>query len=249
MRKRILNQPIDIINLNAAAYLAKMALIHPKQLKIITLNPEMVVNAVKNPEFQAAINNSHLIVPDGIGIILASKIVDYKTFQNIERVPGIELAEKILEAANELGKKVALFGGKKEILEKVLAGFSSKYSSIKIIKAVDGYQGVEKHAEIASDIASENPDLVLVALGTPKQEIWINKYSSLFPRSIMMGIGGSFDVWSGRKSRAPKWIRNIYLEWFYRLIIDPKRIPRILKTLPQFAWMVFRASLQTKLDF
>src|SRR3989338_10091905 len=136
MRERILNQPLDTFNINEAAYIAKMALVNPKQLRIITLNPEMVINARKNFEFQAAINNSHLIIPDGTGIVWALKFLNN---EKIERVPGIELAEKILEAANELGKKVAIYGSKKEILEKAVSKLKEKYPNIQIVKSIDGY--------------------------------------------------------------------------------------------------------------
>lgn len=250
MRERILNQLLDTINIEEAAHLARMALVNSRQFRIITLNPEMVVNATKNFEFQAAINNSHLIVPDGIGIVLASKFLNPTKFHNLRRVAGIELAEAILEAANELSKKVAIFGGKKEVLEKVVHNFKDKYPNINIVETIHGYQPKEEFGSLALKIASYKPDLVLVALGTPKQEIWINNNASLFPKSVMIGIGGSLDVWSGKKSRAPYWIRNIYLEWLFRLLTDPKRIPRVLRTLPTFAWMILKEKatflLQTK---
>ena len=237
MRERILNQPLDTFNINEAAYVAKMALVNPRQLRIITLNPEMVVTARKNFEFQAAINNSHLIIPDGTGIVWASQLLNG---EEIERVPGIELAEKILEAANELGKKVAIYGSKKEVLEKAVSKLKEKYPNIQIVKAINGYELQEKNGKVAEDIASGNPDLVLVALGSPKQEIWINKHALLFPRCVMIGIGGSLDIWSGVKKRAPEWMRNAHLEWLYRVITEPKRIIRILVTLPRFVWMVVR---------
>lgn len=248
MRERILNQPVDTINIDEASHLARMALANSRQFRITTLNPEMVVNATNNFEFQAAINNSHLIVPDGIGIILASKFLNPTKFQDLKRVAGIELAEAIVEAANELSKKVAIFGGKKEVLEKVVHNLKGKYPNINIVEAVHGYQPKDEFDNLALKIASYKPDLVLVALGTPKQEIWINNHASLFPRSVMIGIGGSLDVWSGKTLRAPHWIRNIYLEWLFRLITDPKRIPRVLRTLPVFAWMIIKTKflLQTK---
>ena len=235
MRKRILDEPIDILSLDEAVYRVKTALLHSKQLKIITLNPEMIVNATKSLEFQAAINNSDLIVADGTGIVWALKLNGH---ENAVRIPGIELAEKSIEIANELGKKIAIFGGTKEVIEKASTALKEKYPNINIIKAIDGYQAFEKDAQIAEDISSCNPDIVLIALGSPKQEMWINKYSSLFPKSIMIGIGGSLDIWSGKKNRAPEWMRKSHLEWFYRVISEPQRIPRVLKSLPVFVGMV-----------
>lgn len=239
MRKRILDQPIDILNIDEASHMVKMALVHPRQCKIITLNPEMVVNASRNFEFQAAINNSHLVIPDGTGIVWALKSYGFK---NAIRIPGIELAEQILEIANGLSKKVAIFGGKKEVLEKAVNAMTTKYPNINFVKAIDGYQ--KEDNEVAHSIASCKPDVVLVALGTPRQEIWIDKYASLFPHSIMIGIGGSLDVWSGKKKRAPEWIRNMYLEWLFRVITDPQRIPRVIRSLPLFIYMVLKEKLR-----
>ena len=249
MRKRVLNQPIDTFTLDEVAYFAKMALSNPKQLKIVTLNPEMIVNAMNNIELQAAINNANLIVPDGTGIVWAFKTLNKTDPVNIERVPGIELAEKILESADGFKKRIAIFGSTKTTLEKATLVIQNKYPNITIVKAIDGYQGIEKDSQIAEEIAGEDPDLILVALGSPRQEIWINKYSSLFPKSIMIGIGGSLDVWSGKVKRAPMWFRENHLEWFFRAVSQPKRTTRILKSLPKFVCMVLTSSLQIKQDF
>ncbi len=240
MRKKILDQPIDILSLDEAAYLIKSALINPKQFKIITLNPEMIINALDNFEFQSALNNAELIVPDGTGIVWALKL---KGYNNALRIPGIELAEKALASANELSKKVAIFGGKKDILEKAVNVLSNIYPRINFVKTIDGYQ--ENEDVIAEEIAKENPNLILIALGTPKQEVWINKHSKKFPNSIIIGIGGSLDVWSGKKQRAPEWVRNLHLEWFYRVVNEPARLPRVLRSLPRFIYMILREKVNS----
>lgn len=246
MRKRILDQPIDILNINQAAYFAKMALLNPKQLKIITLNPEMIVNAQISLDFQSAINNANLIVPDGAGIIWALRFLNPGKYEEFIRVPGIELTEKILSSANELGKKLAIYGSSKSVIEKITLEFNKRYPKIELVKAIDGYEKSKTELEIATELAEENPNLVLVALGTPKQEIWINQYSHLFPKSIMIGIGGSLDVWSEEKDRAPKWIREMNLEWFYRILKEPNRIPRLLSSHPRFIYMVLLRRMRDK---
>ena len=253
MRKRILEQPIDIITFEEALYLVKAALVNPKQFKIITLNSEMIVKASKDFQFQAAINNANLIIPDSIGIVWAMKFLSSNSYGDLKRIPGIDLAEKILAVANELSKKVAIFGGTQEVLETVVNIIKNKYPNIDLQKTFNGFQGEEKDIEIAQEISKAEPDLILVALGSPNQEIWINKYSNLFSKAVMIGIGGSLDVWAGKKSRAPEWLRNAHLEWFYRLLIDPKRFSRVIGSLPQFVWMVlqekFKSSHQTKQGF
>lgn len=246
MRKRILNQPIDIFTFEEALYFAQMAFINSRQLKIITLNSEMLVNTLTNFEFQAAINNANLIVPDSIGIVWAMKFLNPGLYEDLKRIPGIELAEKILSLANEFSKKLAIYGGREEVLQKAVNTLKSKYPNIQVVIAVDGYQNEEDSAMVAQEISKYSPDLLLVALGTPKQEIWINKFSKFFPSTVMIGIGGSLDIWSGKKSRAPEWLRNAHLEWLFRLLIDPQRIPRVLNSLPKFIWMVLKEKLYTK---
>ena len=240
MRERILNQPIDFVSMEDAATRAKAALLNPKQFKITTLNPEMIIYAQKNIEMQAAINNSHLVVPDGTGIIWAYKLLNPSNLQNIERVPGIELAEKILEAGNSLGKKVAIFGSTNEVLEKASALIKNKFPNIQLVKTIHGFMGKENDEKIAGEIAEVFPDIVLIALGTPRQEIWINKYGALFPKSVIIGIGGSLDIWARKKKRAPEWMRDYHLEWLYRAISEPQRLPRVIRSLPVFVLLVLQ---------
>lgn len=237
VRTRILGQPIDVISLEEALYIIESCLKNSNQLKIVTLNPEMVILAEKNIEFQAAINNANLIIPDGTGIIWALK---KQGLTSAKRIPGIELTERILDIGDNLKKKVAIFGSKKQVLELATCNLKHKFSNINFVKAIHGYQSKDKDSEVADEIAKEFPDIVIVALGTPRQEIWINKYAKLFPRSILIGVGGSLDIFSGKKKRAPKWLRDCNLEWLYRMITEPKRTVRILRSLPLFVWKILR---------
>ena len=241
MRRRLLSQPIDLYSSEEYQVLIKSAFIKSTQLKIITLNPEMIVNLIDNLEFQSAINNANLIVPDGTGITWAFKILNG---ESADRVPGIELAERILKTADELGKSLVIFGGSIDVLEKTISKFLVAYPQLKPLKAIDGYRGTDNDKEIALELSKFHPDLVLVALGSPRQEIWINKYSQLFPHSILIGVGGSLDVWSGKVKRAPHIMRDNGLEWFYRMVSQPNRTARILKSLPRFVWMVLRERIR-----
>ena len=244
MRKEILGLPIDIINIAETLDLAKQALLQNKQLKIITLNPEMIVNAYINSYFRETLDHADLIVPDGAGITWSLKLLYPDSLKKIKRVPGIDLAERILQAASELQKRVAIFGGTKEVIEKAIETLKKNYTNIKIVKAINGYEGENKDKEIAEEISQSSPNVLLVALGTPRQEIWINKFSSFFPHAVMIGIGGSLDVWSLKKKRAPRWIRRLHFEWLYRALTEPKRMIRVLKTLPVFMWMVLKKKLE-----
>lgn len=234
MRKRVLEQPIDVMSIEEAVYIVKAALKNQRQLKIVTLNPEMIVKAHNNIEFQAAINNANLIIPDGTGIVWLLKIKGIET----QRIAGIDLAEILLYLANKNKRKVAIFGGKKNILERCINNFRDRFPDIDFVKAVDGYRNDDEN--IARDIKEKSPDIIFVGLGAPRQDIWINKYSDLFPKSILIGIGGSIDIWSGKKPRAPMWIRKMNFEWLFRLIIDPKRTIRLLIALPTFLKLMYK---------
>lgn len=237
MRNRVLDQPIDILSIEEATYYVQTSLLSRNQLKIVTLNPEMVILAEKNFELQSAINNANLIVPDGTGIIWALK---KHNVTSAVRIPGIELTKTILAIGDRLEKKVAIFGSSKEVLEKAAFNLKNEFPSLNFVKLIDGYQGSKKDEESAQIISKENPDIVLVAIGTPRQEIWINKYASLFPKSILIGIGGSLDIFSGKKKRAPLWMREKGIEWVYRMVTEPKRTIRILRSLPLFIWKTLK---------
>ena len=234
MRKRVLEQPIDVISIEEAVYIVKAGLKNQRQLKIVTLNPEMIVKAHNNIEFQAAINSANLIIPDGTGIVWLLKAKGIQA----ERIAGIDLAEVLLYFANEEKKSVAIFGSKKNTLEKCINNFTNRFPNINFVKSIDGYR--KDYENIAKEIAEHSPDIILVGLGAPRQDIWINKYSYLFPKSILIGIGGSIDVWSGRKPRAPMWMRKMNIEWLFRLIIDPKRTIRLLIALPVFLKILYQ---------
>lgn len=235
MRKRLLHQPIDILSFNEAIARIKSSFLNKTQLKIITFNPEMIIEADKNFEFQAAINNSDLIVPDGVGIVWALKKLQIE--ENISRIPGIELGKKALALANELNKKVCLYGGSQEVLDACIKNLKSIFPNIDFRACFNGYENDQE--KIVEALSKENPNLVLVALGSPRQELWINKCSSYFPQSTLIGVGGSFDIWSGLKKRAPGWMIDMHVEWLYRITSEPHRISRVLKSHPKFIKMVF----------
>src|SRR3989338_1061242 len=238
MRTKLLNLPVDVLSKEEISSTIKSALINANQLKIITLNPEMIINAIKNIEFQNVLKDSDFIVADGTGIVWALKL---NGFKNAERIPGIELAEKILELVNKSGKSVAILGSTDSVISKTLTNLKEKYPLSKIAYSKNGFFKNEEESAIATDMAKNDPDVIFVALGSPKQELWINKYSMLFPKSIMIGIGGSLDVWSGKKQRAPKWIRDMHMEWLFSVMNEPERIPRVLKSLPRFIYLVMKA--------
>ena len=200
---------------------------------VYTPNSEIILHAYKNPDYCEVLNRGKLITADGIGVVYASKILGSPL---PERVSGFDLANELLRKAAPMGKTLYLFGGKPGIAEKAAEKIVSLYPGIKIVGTCDGYFDPEKEKEIIADINDKNPDILFVCLGFPKQEKWIDENSSLNAK-VVMGIGGSLDVFAGEVKRAPVAFQKLGLEWLYRLLKQPSRFVRML-ALPKFGFTV-----------
>lgn len=200
----------------------KNNLINNKKAFVVTANPETLMIAESNKEFKKALlDKNTTIVPDGIGVVKGARMLGINVK---ERIPGVEFSEKLLEYANELKKSIYLFGSKKEVIEKMNKLVKEKYPNIKVLGMQDGY--VEDKQKVFDDIIEKKPDIVLVALGIPNQELMIYKNLDKFDKGIFVGVGGTFDVLSGLKKRAPKFFIKFHLEWLYRIAKEPKRFKR-----------------------
>ncbi len=197
---------------------------------IYTPNTEIIMKAQDDPAFKAILNEGDLVIPDGIGVVLASKIHHLGL---TERVPGIELMTMMLEYCNRTGKSIYLFGGQPKVAELAAIKIKETYSNVKIAGTRDGFFESNQEISILDDINEKKPDILFVALGAPKQEKWINKYKKTINAKVAMGVGGSLDVWAGTVKRAPVFFQKTGLEWFYRLLKQPTRIMRMM-SLPKF---------------
>ena len=201
---------------------------------IITANPETFMLSEQDSEMQKMLNDKNVtIVPDGIGVVKAAKMINI----NIkERIAGIDIAKFLLEYANEKKLKVYLFGSKEEVIEGMKNVIKKDYSSIKLVGATNGYV-TDKDNEF-KNIKKANPDIVMVALGIPAQEKLIYKHLDEFKKGVFIGVGGSFDVLSGTKKRAPKIFIKLNLEWLYRIMCEPKRLKRFWNSNVKFLFKV-----------
>ncbi len=202
--------------------------------QIVTLNAEMTMAARANPELGAAIAQAGLVIPDGAGVVWALGRQGYR----VRRSPGIELARQLLVYAAAHQWRVALVGGSPEVMERLVERLQAEIPTLDLAFAIHGYQAPEQWPGIEQQLREARPDLVLAALGVPRQETWIQRLHAGQP-GLWMGVGGSFDVWSGAKQRAPEWMGRFQIEWLYRLIQEPSRWRRML-ALPAFAWAVLR---------
>lgn len=202
--------------------------------QVITINPEMIENASKNPDFAEIINSAELVIPDGIGVEIGLKILGY----NVRRIAGIEFSHRMIEECAKNSQSVALVGAKPQIVEKAKENLEKEISGLYITYAHDGYFSNDE--EIINELKIRQPRLVLCALGSPKQEEFIIKAKQVLPNALFVGVGGSFDVWSGVVERAPEIYQKLGLEWLYRTVKEPKRFKRIFPTLPLFVLKVLR---------
>lgn len=189
---------------------------------IITANPETLTMAETDKEIsKMLLNENNSVVPDGIAIVKACKMLNIPV---TERIAGVDIAEYLLYESSLLKKKVYLFGSKQEVIDGMKRVIEEKYSGIKLVGATNGY--IEDKDKEFENIKKVKPDVVMVALGIPYQEKLIYEHLNDFEKGIFIGVGGSFDVLSGTKKRAPKIFIKLNLEWLYRIMCEPKRLKR-----------------------
>lgn len=225
---KLLGFEIDTFDFESAIAYALNLIESQKGGQVVTINPEMIESGLKNSEFAQVLNNADLTIADGIGVEIALKIKR----NNVKRIPGIEFSRKMIEKCAQNGFPIALVGAKPHIIEKAAQNLTNEIQNLNICYVQDGYfQDTER---VLSELTQSSPKLVLVALGSPKQEDFIKEARKLLPSALMVGVGGSFDVWSGEVERAPEIYQKLGLEWLYRTVKEPQRFKRIFPTLPRF---------------
>lgn len=207
----------------------KQRMVAKEKSTIIAVNPEKFIAAGKDEKVKELINSSTYQIPDGIGVIIASKL---KGGQITSRVTGVDMMERLLKFAAEENHPIFMYGAKEEVVQKAMENIKAKFQGITIAGYTNGY---EKDMDaLVQRINDSKAEILFVALGSPRQELWIrDNMSKLTNVLVFQGVGGSFDVFAGHVKRAPKLFRQLGLEWFYRLITDPKRFKRQL-ALPRF---------------
>lgn len=203
---------------------------------VITANPIMMMAAIEQPEYKKMMQSAELVIPDGTGLVWAAQRSGNPV---TERVPGFDLLHELMKRGQHEGWKVYLLGSTREVIQETAQRLTEQYPGTKIVGYRDGFFGPNQDEEVIRDIVSQAPDLLFVARGADTQEPWIAKYKKTLGVPLMMGVGGSFDIISGRMKRAPKLFQNLRLEWLYRLLKQPTRFRRML-ALPKFVIRVMR---------
>jgi len=209
----------------------------------IVVNAAKMVHMQKDRKLCESVVNSDIINADGMAVVWAAKFLGQPL---PEKVSGIDLMVKLVELAAKQKYKIFFFGAKEEVVSTVVANYSKRYGKDLIAGYRNGYFSKEEEPLIAEQIAESKADILFVAISSPTKEIFLNQYKEIMNVPFIMGVGGSFDVVSGKTKRAPLWMQNYGLEWFYRFLQEPRRMwKRYLVTNTLFIYYVFRAKLQS----
>ena len=210
-----------------------LELIHSNNVsQVITINPEMLIESTKNESFRKIIQEAEMVIPDGVGVKIGLKLKKY----NVQRLPGIDFAKRLLKECAKENIPVAIVGAKEEVINKAIENLKSELNGLNIVYFHNGY--FDNDNLVYEELKKVSPKLILAAMGSPRQEQFIYNAKTLLNPALMVGIGGSLDVWSGMVKRAPQIYQKLGLEWLYRTILEPKRLKRIFPALPLFLMKV-----------
>lgn len=219
---------MDILTYNQELERAKSAIDNGENMQVVTINPEMVELAKKDKDFANVLKHSELVVADGVGIKIALKLKGV----NQERIGGVDYSRSLIEMCARNNLRLALLGAKEEVINTVCQKLKCEFENLNIVFSHNGYFNDEN--AILNEIKKACPQVLLCALGAPKQEFIIYRLKEMLQGCTMVGVGGSFDVFAGCVQRAPIMWQKLGLEWLYRTIKQPERFRRIFPTLPIF---------------
>ncbi len=198
---------------------------------IVTTNPELIMHAQRDRALARALAQADLVVPDGIGVVWAARLLGHPV---PERVPGVDLAEGLMALAAARSYRVYILGAAAGVAEEAARRLATRFPGLAVVGTHHGYFSQQEEPAVIAAVRAAAPHILLVALGAPLQELWIARRLKECGVPLALGIGGSVDVFAGRVKRAPRWIQLMGMEWLYRLVRQPSRAGRML-ALPRFA--------------
>lgn len=236
MRVNLLGVEIDALSMEETVERVAGLIRNYRPFRVMTLNPEYLYQAQFDRELLDLARRADLVTADGEGIVWACRVAGCPV---PERVTGIDLMLRLLERASLSGWSVYLLGAAPGVAAAAAERLCRDYPGLRVAGSRHGYFQADEESRIVQEIKKTRPDLLFVALGAPKQEIWIDRCLEETGASVAIGVGGSFDVLAGRVRRAPRWVRHLRLEWLARLFRQPSRWRRQM-VLPLFAWTVIK---------
>ena len=214
-----------------------------EKVHIVSGNPQVLICGLQNNLLlENFTSKNSIIIPDGISTVICSKIVRLPVK---EKIAGIEAMDNIVKRCEKENQGIYLLGSTKETLDMCNINLRTKYRKLNILGSHDGYFELDNCEQLLMEIEKSKPYALFVAMGCPRQEMFISKYMDRLPCKVFMGVGGSFDIIAGTLKRAPKWMINIGLEWLYRVAKEPFRIKR-LSAIPKFMLMVIKEEFRRK---
>lgn len=203
---------------------------------VVTLNGALLVAASRDPDLRDLINGAGLVTADGIGVVIAARIlgVDLR-----ERVAGVDLAVAVCAEAATSGYRVFLLGGAPGVAETAAGALRRRWPELRVVGTHHGFFGPDEEAGVLAMIRQAGPDVLLVAMGAPRQERWVRRWAASLGVPVAIGVGGSFDVLAGRVPRAPRWMQRAGLEWLYRALREPRRWS-VVRTIPPLFLLALR---------
>lgn len=209
------------------------ALNTPPATQVVTMNAEMAYAASLDAELMQILQEAEIVIPDGIGVVWALRHQGVP----MQRLPGVEVVEELFARAATEHLRIAIWGSHPDTLAELQTVLKTRFQAPELVFCQHGYYAPEEEEALLAQLAATEVDILFVALGVPRQEQWIQRWREHLKIPVMMGVGGSFDVISGRLQRAPLWMRQSHLEWLYRLYQQPSRWRRML-ALPKFVMKV-----------
>lgn len=238
----ILGIPIDRVDQAQALRIMQDYIDSGKPHYIVTANAEIIYQASQDATMRQVVCGADLVTADGSGVVWASKYIGQPLS---ERVTGIDLVHAICQTSETAGWRIYILGAVPGIAQQAADKLRQQYPACQIVGVQHGYFKAEEEPRIVEQIRQAKPDVLLVAMGAPRQELWITKHQDVLQVPVAMGIGGSLDVISGNLKRAPQWMQKLSLEWLYRLLIQPSRFKRVL-ALPKFVLAVRKEQRQKR---
>lgn len=232
---RILGVRVDRVSMDDAVEACRRMLAGSGTALVVTGDAAGIVNALNDPLHRQIIEEAELVTPDSIGVVWAAK----RYGQPVpERVSGVDLADRLCALSAEEGHRIFLLGAAPGVAETAAERLRLKYPGCNIVGTRHGYFPPESDAVVAAEIGELKPDILMAAMGIPRQEKFLYLTRELHRAKLAIGVGGTLDVFAGVAKRAPKMVQKLHLEWLWRTLLNPKKIAKA-KALPVFAWKVF----------
>jgi N-acetylglucosaminyldiphosphoundecaprenol N-acetyl-beta-D-mannosaminyltransferase len=239
-RIEILGVPVDCVTMRSATDYLDDLVERPGVSTIFAVNPEKVMKAARDPWLLENLRSAALLLPDGIGIVWAARLLG---LARLQRVAGADLMVEICRKAAAVGYRVFLYGAAPNVNDLAVTALRRRFPALRVVGSRHGYASAEEMPGLIRQINESGAEILFVALGSPRQEQWIARHAAELRVRVCQGVGGTFDVIAGTVRRAPPSWQAANLEWAYRLLTEPRRLARQI-VLPRFAWRVLRERLQ-----